>query len=62
MFGAQLQHPSISVPRNLPYNLDPARLSAAQVFPAQANNAFIFPAVGFAAVITRCSTIPVFPA
>jgi malate dehydrogenase (oxaloacetate-decarboxylating)(NADP+) len=29
-----------------------------QVFPAQANNALIFPAVGHAAVLTRCSVIP----
>lgn len=33
-------------------------MSCTQVFPAQANNAYIFPAVGHAAVITRCSTIP----
>lgn len=29
-----------------------------QVFPAQANNAYVFPAVGHAAVLTRCSSIP----
>lgn len=29
-----------------------------QVFPAQANNLYIFPAVGHAAVVTRCRSIP----
>lgn len=28
-----------------------------QIYPAQANNAYIFPAVGHAAVITRCTSI-----
>jgi malate dehydrogenase (oxaloacetate-decarboxylating)(NADP+) len=28
------------------------------VFPAQANNAYVFPAVGHAAVLTRCRSIP----
>jgi malic enzyme len=41
-----------------PDHVFPTAFGASQVFPAQANNAYIFPAVGFAAVITRCSTIP----
>eukprot|EP00959_Pyramimonas_sp_CCMP1952_P025211 528794-Pyramimonas_sp.AAC.1 len=27
------------------------------VYPAQANNAYAFPSIGFAAVLTRCSRI-----
>eukprot|EP00775_Hariotina_reticulata_P008400 gene8400-8584_t len=39
---------------NLPLALQDGR----QVYPAQANNAYIFPAVGHSAVLTRCTLLP----